>query len=255
MSALFDLTGKNAVVTGGGSGIGLAMACAMAAAGANVEIWGWTPERLAAAKASVAREGAELATRQVDVTDEAAVDAGVTGAQETLGPLHVVVINAGVGGSITKFVDSRTEDYRRVLQTNLDGAYWTMRESARAMVGHGEGGSIIAVASLAAVEGAGRNQPYGASKGGLLAMANGAAVELARHDIRVNSVLPGWVATEMTEEPQASETFNRNVIGRVPAGRWGTPEDFAGIAVYLASDASRYQTGTAIVIDGGYSVF
>ncbi len=255
MSELFDLTGRNAVVTGGGSGIGLAMAGAMAQAGATVEIWGRKAERLAAAAAALQADGVHLHTRQVDVTDEDDVGSGVEAAQEALGPLHVMVVNAGTAGPIARFVESRTEDYRSVLSTNLDGAYWTMREAARVMVGHGEGGSIIAVASLAATEGAGRNQPYGASKGGLLAMANGAAVELARHGIRVNSVLPGWIATDMTVASQASEKFTTNVIGRVPAGRWGRPDDFSGIAVYLASDASRYQTGTTVVIDGGYSMF
>ena len=123
------------------------------------------------------------------------------------------------------------------------------------MVAREGGGSLVGVASLAAIEGAARNQAYGASKGALISMIKGISVELARYGVRANAILPGWIATDMTEASQASKKFNENVIGRVPIRRWGQPEDFAGVAVYLASDASRYHTGDQFIIDGGYAIF
>lgn len=258
MTALFDLTGRHAVVTGGSAGIGLAMARAIAEAGARVTIWGRTESRLEAARDGLTADGLDVVAERVDVSDEAAVVAGMRDAAGR-GAVDVVIVNAGVGGTPVKFVDSTTQDHRRVLATNLDGAYWTLREAGRVMVDQAKagrrGGSIIAISSLAAIEGAGHNQSYGATKGGLLAMANGAAVELARHGIRVNTVLPGWIETDMAADALASPGFAQHVLPRVPLRRWGSPEDFAGIAVYLASDASAYQTGSQVVVDGGYSVF
>jgi NAD(P)-dependent dehydrogenase (short-subunit alcohol dehydrogenase family) len=258
MTALFDLTGRNAVVTGGSAGIGLAMARALAEAGARVSIWGRTASRLEAARDQLVADGLDVVARTVDVSDEQAVVDGMEAAASH-GSLDAVVVNAGVGGTPVPFVRSTTDEYRRVLATNLDGAYWTLREAGRLMVDQaragGRGGSIIAISSLAAVEGAGHNQAYGATKGGLLALANGAAVELARHGVRVNTVLPGWIDTDMAGEALASPGFAKAVLPRVPVRRWGRPEDLAGIAVYLASDAAAYQTGSQVVVDGGYSIF
>ncbi|KOS55377.1 SDR family oxidoreductase [Rhodococcus sp. CSLK01-03] len=252
---MFDLSGKRALVTGGSAGIGLGMARGLASAGADVALWGRGTERLAKAAADLEATGVRVLTRSVDVSDEAAVRDGVAATVEELGGLDVVVVNAGIGGRPARFVDSSTEDYRKVMAANLDGAYFTLRETAGVLVGQGTGGSMIVTSSLGAIQGAGRNQAYAATKAGVLALANGCAVELARHRIRVNSVLPGWIATDMTGPLQDSETFESHVISRVPLGRWGTPEDFAGIAVYLASDASAFQTGSSTLIDGGYSIF
>lgn len=252
MSSMFALDGKRAVVTGGATGIGFAMARALAQHGATVEIWGRGRDRLGAA---VTSSGGILTSRQVDVTDEQQVVEGFGRAADSMGGLDVAIVNAGRGSVPVPFLDSTTDEYRAVMAANLDGGYWTIREAARAMAASGAGGSIISISSLAAVEGAARNQAYGATKAGLLAMSNGTAVELARFGIRVNTVLPGWIDTEMTENAFASTAFAAHVLPRVPAGRWGRPDDFAGIAVYLASDASRYQTGSSIVVDGGYSVF
>ncbi|UYP19165.1 SDR family oxidoreductase [Rhodococcus sp. Z13] len=252
---MFDLTGKRALVTGGSGGIGLGMARGLARAGADVEIWGRNPGKLAAAAEDLKRFDGRVLTRSVDVSDERAVTDGVAALVEEFGGLDVVVVNAGVGSSLQKFHESTTERYRQVMATNLDGAYFTMRETSRVLVEQGTGGSMIVTSSLGALQGAGRNQPYAATKAAVLAMANGCAVEYARHGIRVNSVLPGWIATDMTGPLQESDVFNANVISRVPLGRWGTPEDFEGIAVYLASDASSFQTGSTTLIDGGYSMF
>ena len=135
----------------------------------------------------------------------------------------------------------------------------TMREAVKHMVHRAHagnpGGSIVGIASLAATEGAARNQAYAATKGGVISMIKGIAVEHARHGIRANAILPGWVATEMTQGAQGSEVFQSKVISRVPARRWGEPADFGGIAVYLASSASSYHSGDLLVIDGAYSIF
>ncbi|MGY1883790.1 MULTISPECIES: SDR family NAD(P)-dependent oxidoreductase [unclassified Blastococcus] len=259
MSGLFDLTGRAALVTGGGSGIGLGMARALAGAGAAVTLWGRNGQRVRAAADALRGTGADAHAQQVDVSDEAAVARGMRAAADLLGGLDVVVVNAGVGLPLAPLVQASTEDYRATMATNLDGAFWTVREAARVMLERGRqgrpGGSIIAVASLAAIEGAGRNHAYGMAKAGLTGLVRSSAVELARHGIRVNAVLPGWIATDMTAAAQTSSTVTDRVISRVPAGRWGEPDDFAGVAVYLAGDASAYQTGSTVVIDGGYSVF
>jgi len=148
-----------------------------------------------------------------------------------------------------------SDEWRRVLRVNLDGAFFTLRAVAKHMVARGGGGSLVVTSSLAAIEGAARGEHYAATKGGVISMVRALAVELARHGIRANAVLPGWIDTPMTERTLRGDPFLARVLPRVPARRWGVPEDFGGIAVYLASDASRYHTGDTFVVDGGYSAF
>lgn len=254
MTSLFDLSGARALVTGGTSGIGLAMAIALSEAGAAVAVWGRTASKLD----RVASEHG-FATYLVDVADEGAVVAATAQVAADLGGLDTVVVGAGLNHPIGKLVASTTTDYRTALEANLDGSYWTLREPARVLVAQAEagrpGGSIILIASLAGVQGAAGNQAYAVAKAGVLALMKGSAVELARHGIRVNAVLPGWIATDMTTEVQVSAVFEQKVISRVPLRRWGLPEEIAGIGVYLASRAASYHTGDMIVIDGGYQVF
>lgn len=252
----FDITGRQALVTGGGSGIGLAIARGLAEHGADVCLWGRSEAKLQAAIRELTGLPGAITSRRVDVSDESEVIEGFESLEQGL---DIAAVNAGLGSTLTPFLNETSEHYREIMSVNLDGAFWTIREAAKAMTLEGAsglmGGSIIVISSLAAVQGAGLNQSYAASKAGVLAIANGAAVELARHHIRVNSILPGWIATEMTTAAQASNAFTERVIARVPMRRWGRPEELAGAAVYLASDAARYQTGTTTVIDGGYSMF
>jgi NAD(P)-dependent dehydrogenase (short-subunit alcohol dehydrogenase family) len=142
---------------------------------------------------------------------------------------------------------------------NEDGVFWTFREASKHMIDRAKSGdatgSLVVVASTAGIEGAARNAAYGASKGAVKSMARALAVELARYGVRVNSIAPGWIATDMTKGAQDNKVFVEKVIPRVPARRWGQPEDFGGIAVYLASDASSYHTGETFIIDGGYTKF
>jgi NAD(P)-dependent dehydrogenase (short-subunit alcohol dehydrogenase family) len=256
----FDLTGKTALITGGNGGIGLGMAEALAQAGANVLIWGTNADKNAAALAKLQSAGkAQYQTAQVNVADEAAVDEAFAQAVKDFGAVHSVFANSGIGRMGKSFDQMKTQDYRDVMAVNLDGVFFTMRAAARHMVERASkgdtGGSLIGVASTAALEGAARNQHYGASKAGVVAMMRGLAVEYARYGIRANSLLPGWIATDMTQTAQDSDVFNNKVIGRVPMQRWGRGDEFGGIAVYLASDASSFHSGDSIVIDGGYTIF
>jgi len=254
----FDLTGKVALITGGNGGIGLGMAEGVAAAGGKVAIWGQNPEKNAAAEAKLKAYGVEVLVQKVDVNSEEAVVAGVAEVLKTFGRLDFCVANAGVGGG-GPFAELTTESWRRVTTVNLDAVFWTFREAAKHMVERAQagdpGGSLLVTSSTSAIHGAPRNQAYAATKGAVLSMVRGLAVEYARYGIRANSVLPGWVRSDMTAAAQKWDKFNDQVIGRVPMRRWGDPEDFSGLAVYLASDASRFHTGDAFVIDGGYTIY
>lgn len=251
----FDLQGKVALVTGGNRGIGLGMADALAQAGADVVIWGSNAQRNATAEEQLRAHGGRVLVQQVDVSREQEVITAFARTLDSLGRVDVVYANAGVSGHAPSFMEFDTETYRRVLGVNLDGVFFTLREAARHMSGREGGGSLVGVASLAAIEGAARNQAYAASKGAVISMIRACAVELARYGVRANAILPGWIATDMTARAQGNDTFETKVIKRVPARRWGRPDDFGGIAVYLASDASRYHSGDTFVIDGGYAVF
>jgi len=255
----FDLTGKVALVTGGNGGIGFGMVEAMAQAGADVVIWGSNPNKNADAEEKLKATGVRVLTQVVDVADEHAVAAGMVEAVTKMGRVDTVIANAGIGGGAKSFAEFPTETYRRVLSVNLDGVFFTFREACKHMVaraGEGDmGGSLVAISSLSALDGAARNEAYAATKGALIPLVRGIAVEHARYDIRANVILPGWIATDMTSGAQDSDKFNDNVIKRVPMRRWGKPADFGGMAVYFASDASAFHTGDSVLIDGGYGVF
>lgn len=255
----FDLSGKVALVTGGNGGIGLGMAEAMAAAGASVVIWGTNEAKNEAALSTLKAHGGKVTAAKVDVASEQQVVAAMKLAVDEMGRIDTVIANAGIGSPARSFLDITAEQYRKVLSVNEDGVFFTLREAARHMrerASKGDpGGSLIGVASLAAIEGAARNQHYAATKGAVISMMRAIAVEFARDGVRANAVLPGWIATDMTAGAQASPAFTEKVIPRVPARRWGEPKDFGGIAVYLASDASAYHSGDTFVIDGGYAIF
>lgn len=255
----FDLSGKVALITGGNGGIGLGMAEALARAGASVVVWGTNDDKNKTAENKLRAFGGKVFVQKVDVANEGAVVGGMKAAVAQMGRVDAVFANAGIGSPARSFLDITTEQYRKVLSVNEDGVFYTLREAARHMrerAGRGDrGGSLVGVASLAAIEGAARNQHYAASKGAVLSMIRGIAVEFARDGVRANAILPGWIATDMTAGAQTSPAFAEKVIPRVPARRWGEPSDFGGIAVYLTSDASAYHSGDTFVIDGGYAVF
>jgi NAD(P)-dependent dehydrogenase (short-subunit alcohol dehydrogenase family) len=257
--APFDLKGKVALVTGGNSGIGLGMAEALAQAGADVVIWGTNPAKNQAAEGKLLQSGVRVLAQLVNVADEAAVVAAMAEAVAAMGRVDTVIANAGIGGGAPSFSEMSHDLWRRVLSVNLDGVFFTTREACKHMVERAKtgdpGGSIMVTSSLSAISGAPRNEAYASAKGAVITMVKAIAVEHARYGVRANAILPGWIATEMTAGAQGSDVFNERVIGRVPSRRWGQPEDFGGIAVYLASDASRYHSGDSVIIDGGYHVF
>ena len=254
----FDLTGKVALVTGGNGGIGLGLAEGLAAAGASVVIWGTNAQKNRDAEAKLLGYGVPVLAQRVDVADEAAVAAAMGEAVDAMGRVDFVAANAGVGGGAA-FTEMTSDIWRRVTSVNLDGVAWTFREACKHMLARAKagdpGGSLVVTSSVSAIHGAPRNEAYAATKGAVISMMKSIAVEHARYGVRANSILPGWIATDMTAGAQGSDVFNARVITRVPMRRWGEPEDFGGLAVYLASDASRFHTGDSMIIDGGYSIF
>lgn len=256
----FDLTGKVVVVTGGNKGIGLGMVEALAASNAHIAIWGRrTPDNEAALAKAAALGTGRVEAWCVDVAEEDQVVRAMKEVEESFGRIDTCIANAGVGRGAAAFEQMTLETWQYNQRINSEGAFLTLREAARSMVARAKagdpGGSLIGTASLAGIEGAARNQAYAHTKGGLIAMMNACAVEYGRYGIRANSILPGWIATDMTEGAQGQDVFAAKVISRVPIRRWGEPEDFGGIAVYLASDASRFHSGDTLIIDGGYSKF
>jgi NAD(P)-dependent dehydrogenase (short-subunit alcohol dehydrogenase family) len=258
MYAPFDLTGHGVVVTGGNGGIGYGMARALLASGASVAIWGSNPDKTRHAHASLAQECGDAKRVHAfvcDVGDEAQVEQAFADSVRALGRVDSCFANAGVSSKGTMLTEMTLEEFRRVQRVNVEGVFLTFRAAARHMAQHGQGGSLVATASTAAVEGAARNSHYGASKGAVTSMVRALAVELARQKIRVNSILPGWIVTDMTERSVANAKFAEAVLPRIPARRWGEIDDFGGIAVFLASQASAYATGEQFLIDGGYTKF
>jgi NAD(P)-dependent dehydrogenase (short-subunit alcohol dehydrogenase family) len=256
LSNPFDLTGQVAVITGGGTGIGLSMATALAHAGSDVCLWGRRRGPVEEAAAQLATTtGRRTLGLSVDVTDEQAVVDAMARTVETFGRVDTCIANAGVGAGGTPFLDTGLDEFRRVMATNVDGAFLTLREAARPMVAQGDGGSLVVIASLAALQGQPRGQSYSASKGAVISLVKSIAIELARHDIRANAVLPGWTMTALAEPALTWDRFREKVLPRMPVGRWGEPDDFGAVAVYLASPASAFHTADTLLLDGGYSAF
>lgn len=252
----FDLSGKVAVITGGNGGIGHGFARAVAAAGADVSVWGTNADKNAAAETELRAINPSASATLCNVTDEAAVERSMAGVIARYGRIDACFPNAGIGTRNTKpFHEHSNEDWHDVIDVNLHGVFYTLRAATRQMVAQGEGGSLVLTASGTAIQGAAKGQAYAATKGGMIAMMLALSVEMARHRITANAIIPGWVETGMTDQLFAWEKFAGNVMPRIPMRRWGTPDDFGAIAVYLMSDASRWHTGDVIKIDGGFSIF
>ena len=248
------LHGQVALVTGGGSGIGLACATHLARDGAAVVLAGRTEAKLAAAAEGLRAAGADVATVVCDVTDEASVQAACAVAASR-GRFTMVVANAGAGAASPLHLTT-LDEWQQVLGTNLTGTFLTIKHAARQMASQQPSGGAIVGMSSGAGHFPHRYLPaYGASKAGLISMMKAIAVEHARDGIRCNAVLPGWIESEMTAGALSWDKFVEKVLPRVPLRRWGKKEDFSGVAVYLASDASGYHTGDVLTIDGGYHSF
>jgi NAD(P)-dependent dehydrogenase (short-subunit alcohol dehydrogenase family) len=257
MTDLFDLRGHVALVTGGNSGIGLGMAEGLARCGADVCIWGTNADKNADAREQLATHGTRVKSCRVDVGDEAQVVTAMAELVTEFGRLDSCFANAAVAGAHSNppFVESTLEQWRAVTRVNLDGAFLTLREAARQMIEQGTGGSLVGTASIAAEFGAPREEAYAASKAGVIAMIKSLAVELGRYNIRANALLPAWTLSPLADAWTTKPAVTEKIFPRIPLKRWGTAEDWAGIAVYLASSASTFHTGDTIRLDGGYSVF
>jgi 2-deoxy-D-gluconate 3-dehydrogenase len=248
MSGLFDLTGRVAVVTGANSGIGQGLAIALAESGADVALVGRTPAEETAEK--VRALGRRAAMVGADLATIAPVQGVVDQTLSELGGLDILVNNAGIIRRADALEFSE-EDWDAVVDTNLKSLFFLCQAAARHMVSKGRG-KIINIASMLSFQGGIRVPSYTASKSGVAGLTKLLANEWAAKGINVNAIAPGYIATNNTAALQADETRNRQILERIPAGRWGQPSDLAGAVVFLASDAANYVQGHILAVDGGW---
>lgn len=249
---MFDLSGKVAVVTGGNGGIGLGMARGLASAGARIVVAARNLEKSQAAVNDLEQRGTSSFAVRVDVTDEASIAAMVAATLERYGRLDILVNNAGINirGPAN---DLSLDDWHKVIETNLTSAFLCAKAVHPVMKQNG-GGKVINIGSMLSLFGATFAPAYGASKGGIVQLTKSLACAWARDNIQANAVLPGWIDTDLTRQGRKEvKGLHEYVLGRTPVRRWGTIDDLAGVAVFLASPASDFITGVAIPVDGGYS--
>jgi 2-dehydro-3-deoxy-D-gluconate 5-dehydrogenase len=250
---LFDLSGKVAVITGGNGGIGLGMAEGMAKAGARIVVAARDAAKSAQAVERLKSIGTEAEFVAVDVVDEASCHAMIASAEERFGRVDILVNNAGINDRKPP-QDYSLDEWRKIIDTNLNSVFVCCQAVYPAMQRAG-GGKIINIGSMLSIFGASFAVPYGTSKGGVVQMTKGLATAWAGDNIQVNTILPGWIDTELTRNARKQvDGLHDKVVDRTPQGRWGNPEDFEGIAVFLASSGSDFLTGTAIPVDGGFSI-
>jgi len=251
--SLFDLKGRVALVTGGNGGIGLGMARGLAAAGAAVAVAGRNKAKSETAAAELAKLGAKTAVLEVDVADEASCRKVVADTAKALGRLDILVNNAGI--NIRKPAHELAYDeWKKVIDVNLTSIF-VCSQAAYPLMQQAGGGKIINIGSMLSIFGAAFAPAYGASKGGCVQLTKSLASGWAKDNIQVNAILPGWIDTDLTQAARKEVSgLNSMVLMRTPARRWGAPDDLSGIAVFLASKASDFITGTAIPVDGGYSM-
>lgn len=259
---LFDLTGKKALVTGGNSGLGLGFARGIAKQGGDVMLWARSEAKNRIAEEDLRTYGREVIARAVDVASETAVVEGMREAVSALGRLDCVIANAGISSAVPSIVELDSATYHELLGINMHGAFYTLREAARYMVERAKqgdpGGSLIICGSLSVFMGVPGMAHYGAAKGALASIMKSMAVDLGKYGIRVNMVAPGYVKTDLGRgrvgDASVHSPQDKLFAERTPIPRVGYPEDFEGIAAYLASDCSRFHTGDIIVIDGGWLI-
>ncbi|NIA67628.1 glucose 1-dehydrogenase [Pelagibius litoralis] len=247
----FDLNGKAALVTGASSGLGRHAALLLAGAGAKVALAARRIEPLVELERQIESQDGRAIPLRLDVTDEASVRDCVAAAETELGAISILVNNAGIGETKAAF-DVTEDDWDRVVDTNLKGAWLVAQEVGRHMAHLGHGGSIINIASVLGLAGSQRIPAYCASKGGLISLTRALAVEWARHDIRVNALAPGYIETDINRAFLASPAGD-SLRKRIPFRRFGRSEDLDGALMLLASDASRYISGSVLVVDGAHS--
>lgn len=251
---MIDLTGRTVVITGGNSGLGLGMAHGVGARGASVALWARTESRNEESVAALRAAGIEAFAVACDTADEASVAAAMRDTLARFGAVDCLIANAGIAAA-APFIDTEVEEWRRVLRTNLDGTFLCTREVARHLVARGEGGSMVVVSSMISRYGGAGQAAYTTSKNGLIGLGRTLAVELARHRVRVNVLIPGWTATAMNTHLREDEKFMRTTIQRTPVRRWAQPEEFHEVAAFLADPTLTFHTGNEVVVDGGYTIY
>lgn len=252
---MVDLSGKVFVITGGNGGIGLGMAEGIVAAGGAAVIWGRNEEKNTAAVETLQSLGGRATAHVCDVSDEAQVIAAMDRSVDDFGRIDGLFANAGRSGTGTPFLELPLDEWRAVTRVNLDGVFLTLREAARRLVEQGEGGALVAVSSTSAIHGAAGNEAYGAAKTGVNGLVRALAVLLARHDIRVNSLVPGWTITELAGPAYSWDKFREATVQRTPVRRWADPSEFRAAGAFLADPSLTYHTGQELIVDGGYTVF
>jgi len=248
---LFDLTGKVALVTGATHGLGMAMAAGLGKAGAKLVINGHSSqEKLDLAIDEYRQQGIDAAGYLFDVTDEEAVAAAVERIESDVGPIHILVNNAGIIKR-TPLLEMELEDWEAVIRTDLTGVFVMTKPVVKRMIGRGAG-KVINICSMMSELGRSSVGAYAAAKGGLKMLTRNMATEWAGHNIQVNGIGPGYFATSQTAPIRVDgHPFNDFIVGRTPAGRWGTPNDLQGAAIFLASEASDFVNGQILYVDGG----
>ncbi len=252
MPALFDLKGRVAIVTGGNGGIGRSIALGFAEAGAAVAIFGRNEEKNQQVLAELKSIGLPSLALKVDMTDRAGLQPALKQVEGKLGGVSILVNNAGNVSLSGGVLQEKPEDWDNVIETQLNSVFLLSKLAAASMVRQ-KSGKIINIGSMYSFFGSGLVPSYSAAKGAIIQLTKSMAIELAPHNIQVNCIAPGWIETAMTVAVHKMP-LNDEVLSRTPAGRWGQPDELAGTAVYLASRASDFVTGTTIRVDGGYAI-
>src|ERR1041385_3295554 len=249
---LFDLAGRVAVVTGGNGGIGRGIALGLAGAGASVAVLGRNEQKNQQVLSELKAIGVPCTAVKIDVTDRAALEPSLRGIESKLGSIDILVNNAGNVSLSGGVLNETAEDWDNVIETQLNAVFLLSKLAAKSMMSR-RSGKIINIGSMYSFFGSGLIPSYSAAKGAIVQLTKSMAIEFAPHNIQVNAIAPGWIETDMTA-PVKSMPLNAEILSRTPAGRWGQPEEVAGTAVFLASRASNFVTGTTIPVDGGYAI-
>ena len=252
---MIDLSDKVFIITGGNGGIGLGLAEGIAEAGGAVAIWARNEEKNTDAVRALQDIGGEAKSYICDVSNEEEVIRTLASTVKDFGRVDGLFANAGRGGTGTPLVDTSLEDWRKVMAVNLDGVFLCLREASRQLIAQGSGGSLVAVSSTSAIHGAAGNEAYGTAKTAVTGLVRALAVSLARFQIRVNCLLPGWTVTELASPAFENEYFREVTTKRTPVRRWADPSEFKEVGAFLADPSQTFHTGQQVCVDGGYTIF